>query len=126
MSSWGKENRRKFPRIKYPCMVKIRQGKESEEAFLTHTENVGIGGVSIIFQKEIKIFSPVDVELDLLDMGDNIVCAGKVVWVVQRRADEKTKPMSYDIGVEFEDMPQSETERLEKIVKKFESKTKGS
>ncbi len=116
MGSWDGLNRRKFPRANYPCLITIRHDQGQPEAILTHTENIGTGGVCVILSKEIKLFALVDLEIDLLDTNPHIKCRGKVVWVVRRRSDEKKKPLFYDIGVEFTDLQPSERERLDEIV----------
>ena len=120
MSKWDGLNRRKFPRVNYPCLVVIRNdSKDNKDVILTHTENVGIGGVCVILKQDVKMFSPVELELDLLDLGEHIKCKGKVVWNVQRKSDEKNKPLFYDIGVEFESLSDDENQRMEDIVQRL-------
>lgn len=118
MSKWDGLNRRKFPRVVYPCLVVI-QNNEEKDIILTHTENIGIGGVAVILKQNLKIFSHVELELDLLDLGNHIKCQGKVVWNVQRKSDAKNKPLFYDIGIEFEELENQEQARLESIVKRL-------
>ncbi len=121
MSKWEGLDRRKFPRVSFPCLVVIGDdGKKG--VILTHTENLGIGGVCVILKEDIKLFSGVRLELDLLDMQPHIKCKGKVVWNVKRKMDQKKKPLFFDIGVEFQDMSSSDLKRLEQIVKKIERK----
>ena len=119
MGKWDGLDRRRFPRIKYPCLVVIRSSKETKDVLLTHTENVGIGGVCVILKRNVKMFTPVDIELDLLDLDKHIKCAGKVVWNVQRRSSTDKKPLYYDVGVEFQDISDKERERLEDTVRKL-------
>lgn len=120
MSKWDGLNRRKFPRVNYPCLVVIRNDSEDDnDVILTHTENVGIGGICVILKKDVKLFSFVDLELDLLDLGEHIKCKGKVVWNVQRKGDEKTKPLFYDIGIEFESLSEEERQRMEAVVQRL-------
>ena len=118
MSKWDGLNRRKFPRVKYPCLVVIRNdGTLGNDVILTHTENVGIGGVCVTLKKSVRLFSPVELELDLLDLGNHIKCNGKVVWNIQRRIDAAKKPLFYDVGIEFEDITPEDQERMLKIVR---------
>jgi hypothetical protein len=118
MGNWEGLNRRKFPRVNYPCLVVIRNAEGgSQNVILTHTENVGVGGVCLILKQDLAMFSKVDLELDLLDLGEHIHCTGKVMWNVQRKEAEGAKPSFYDIGVEFENLPLDAHYRLEKIVK---------
>ena len=115
MSPWNGLDRRKFPRVNYPCLIIIRQGQE-EDVILTHTENIGVGGVGIIFKKSLKILSIVEMELDLLDLEEHIKCQGKVVWSIQRRDNVKKKPTFYDIGIEFVDIKGKDFHRVEKAI----------
>jgi Tfp pilus assembly protein PilZ len=113
MAPWDGLNRRKFPRVKCPCLVTLRN---PDDALLTHTENLGVGGVGVIIKKNIKMFTMVDLEIDLMDFQDHIKCQGKVVWSIRRREHEKTKPLFYDIGIEFVDLDPKEIRRLEHII----------
>lgn len=119
MSRWDGLNRRKFPRVNYPCLVVIRDQGQEKDVLLTHTENVGIGGVCVILKKNIKMFTPVELEIDLLDLGSHIKCKGKVVWNVQRKMDEKKKPLYYDVGIEFTGLNEKDRERLDVVVKRL-------
>lgn len=120
MSKWDGLNRRRFPRVIYPCLVVIQSDEGgAKDIILTHTENVGIGGVCLILKQDIKMFTTVELELDLLDLGNHIKCQGKVVWNVQRKTEAKNKPMFYDIGIEFADVTDEEQHRLEKIIQRL-------
>lgn len=119
MSQWEGLDRRRFPRVQYPCLVVIRH-ENSQEVFLTHTENVGVGGVCVSMKEDIKIFSTVDLEIDLLDLDDHIRCSGKVVWNVQRKGGTERKPTYYDIGIEFVSLTDENRKRLKEIVKRFD------
>ena len=116
MGKWDGLDRRRFPRVIYPCLVIIRNNQEEKDVILTHTENVGIGGVCVIFKKNVKILTPAELELDLLDMGQHIKCKGRVVWNIQRKGDQKKKPLFYDLGIEFDNLDKKEHERLQEIV----------
>jgi Tfp pilus assembly protein PilZ len=119
MTNWEGMNRRKFPRANYPCLLIIRRDHISPEAMLTHTENIGVGGVGVIVKRELKIFSPVELEIDLLDMQTHIKCEGKIVWVVRRRDTEEVKPSFFDVGIEFMDLPEKDRKRIEFIVSRL-------
>lgn len=116
MSNWDGLNRRKFPRVNYPCLVVIKSGESAKDVILTHTENVGVGGVCVILKKGIEVFTAVEVEIDLLDLGNHIRCPGKIVWNVQRKVESNKKPLFYDIGVEFNNLPDEDFSRLKDIV----------
>ena len=116
MTNWDGLNRRKFPRVNYPCLIIIRHPHSEPEVILTHTENIGVGGVCVIVKKNFQLFSPVELEIDLMDTGNHLKCQGKVVWVIRRKLTETTKPLFYDLGIEFSGMPEAEHKRLGEIV----------
>ena len=60
----------------------------------------------------IDLFTPIEMEVDLLDLNEHIFPKGKVVWNVRRKSIEKIKPMFYDIGIEFTEMIKRDQERL--------------
>lgn len=110
--AWEGMDRRKFPRVMYPCMVKVITSDGPQEATLTHTENIGLGGLCVTIKKEIKLFTLVNLEVDLLDLDEHITPKGKVVWNVRRKSIEKIKPMFYDIGIEYTEISKKDQERL--------------
>jgi c-di-GMP-binding flagellar brake protein YcgR len=116
MTPWEGMNRRKFPRVNYPCLVIIRHDDEKRDVILTHTENIGSGGLCVTLKKGLKMFSPVDVELDLLDLSDHVKCSGKVVWSVRRADTEKKKPQHYDTGIEFVNIEERDRSRVISVI----------
>ena len=120
MAGWDGLDRRKFPRVNYPCLVVIRHDSGADrDVILTHTENVGIGGVCLILKQDLKMFCPVEIELDLLDLQEHIKCPGKVVWNVQRKTSVRNKPLFYDVGIEFQDISEKDEQRLQGIVERL-------
>ncbi|MFA5088725.1 MAG: PilZ domain-containing protein [Candidatus Omnitrophota bacterium] len=122
MMSWDGLNRRKFPRVNFPCLVVIKYDQGERETLLTHTENIGSGGICVILKKGIKMFTPVEFEMDLLDAQEHLRMKGKVVWSIRRKQDEKKKPLFYDTGIEFVDCSEKEKKRLEETVEKLVGK----
>ncbi len=119
MTNWDGLNRRKFPRVTYPCLIIIRHAHGEPDVILTHTENIGVGGVCVVVKKSFQMFSPVELEIDLLDTGNHIKCQGRVVWLVRRKLTETNKPLFYDLGIEFLEIPAGEHKRLEEIVQRL-------
>ena len=111
--SWDGLNRRKYSRVFFPCLVKVRDYKET---LLTHTENISSGGVRLILKSPLDMLTHVEVEVDLMDADDHLRCVGKVVWVEQRKASESVKPLFYDIGIEFVDVSAADNKRLDAVV----------
>jgi Tfp pilus assembly protein PilZ len=124
MVGWEGLNRRQFPRINYPCLIVIRNGGDEDEdernnTILTHTDNVGVGGVCVSLKQNLKMFSLVMLELDLLDLGDHISCNGKVVWNVQQQGEFENKSQLYDVGIEFLDIQEKDRVRLKNVVERL-------
>ena len=116
-------NRRKFPRIMFPCLVVVRMTQDNQEVILTHTENIGVGGVCVAFKRNLKMFTPIDLEIDLLDASDAIKCKGKVVWSIHRTALGDEKPHYYDVGIEFQEIAGHDLSRIQGAVAKMEKKS---
>lgn len=119
MSSWDGLNRRQFPRANYPCMVTLWLGDEEKEIFLTHTENVSIAGICLILNQRLERMAEVCLELDLLDLKDHVKCRGKVMWVVECKGKGAGGPLSYDTGIEFLDIEESDRNRIHTIIKQL-------
>jgi Tfp pilus assembly protein PilZ len=119
---WEGIDRRKFPRVMYPCLVKVISSHGPQEPILTHTENIGCGGLCVTLKNEVKLFTSVELEVDLLDLNEHIKPKGKVVWSVRRKAIEKIKPMFYDIGVEFTEISKPDHERLQENLQRLMDK----
>jgi len=113
--TWEGMDRRKFPRVIYPCMVKVI-APSPQAPILTHTENIGQGGICVTLKTEIKLFTPVEVEIDLLGIDKHIYPKGRVIWVVRRKSIETIKPLFYDIGVEFNDISKKDQDYLQEIL----------
>lgn len=114
MRMWQGMNQRRFPRAEYQCVVSLRQeGKEA--AFSSVTENIGLGGICVLLEKGLDIFSPVSLSITLKDGKLPIQIQGTVVWVVRRRGLTGSK---FDTGVEFIDLSAVDKARLEAVIDK--------
>ncbi len=116
MTAWEGLNRRKFPRVNFPCLVIVQHNQSTQSTILTHTENIGIGGVCVALKINLKMFAPIHLELDLLDGDSPIKCQGKVVWSIRRKNHEVIKPSFYDVGIEFSDIPLKDKKRIEEAL----------
>ena len=115
--SWDGFDRRKFPRIIFPCLITVHSDGKPKEAILTHTENIGVGGVCVILKNHIERFTEVGLEIDLLDMQEHLRCNGRIVWNVRRNETQGHKPLHYDVGIEFIDLKDPGHKRLSTIIK---------
>ena len=114
--TWDGRNRRKFPRVVFPCLIKVSQRDSGEDLLLTHTEDISVGGLSIFLKTPLALSTKVDIVIDLMDADDHIRCQGCVVWSQQRKTTEAVKPGFYETGVEFMDLKQEDLKRLQAIV----------
>ncbi|MBU1912108.1 MAG: PilZ domain-containing protein [Candidatus Omnitrophica bacterium] len=113
---WGGINRRKFPRASYPCVLSVKR-KDHPDSISTQTENIGLGGICVILPKDLGIFAPVEIRLDLLDSQPNIECDGTVAWVIASKEDRKKE--SFDTGLEFTNLKRKDAVRINSIVEKI-------
>ena len=121
--AWEGINRRRFPRANYACVVKVRN-KGDSESFKTQTENIGCGGVCVILPKEVKIFSPVEIDLDLNDSRPTVTCDATIVWVIRRSEIKEGVPTVFDIGIEFSNLKNEDKQRIEHIIQECLQKNK--
>jgi hypothetical protein len=141
---WDGKERRRFPRAEYPCLLTVRKKTPPPFSILTHTENISIGGVRVVIDKEIEVATEVDVEIDLQDTLPNVTSTGKISWVRQFLVDRKDqtsrptpktkilkatvawikkipaaqegKPASYDTGIQFVTLKDEDRTRIADIV----------
>ena len=113
MTAWEGLNRRKFPRVNFPCLVIVQHDQSAQDTILTHTENIGIGGGCVALKMNKKMFAPENLELDLLDGDNPIKCKGKVVWSIRRKSHETIKPSFHDVGIEFSNIQPADQKRIE-------------
>ncbi len=82
----------------------------------TNTENIGLGGICVLLNRGLDIFSTVELDLTLDDGKGPLHVKGTVVWVVQRKEFRKTP--HFDPGVEFADLSAEDTARIEAVIDK--------
>ena len=56
--AWEGMDRRKFPRVMYPCMVKVIPAGGPQQYILTHTENIGQGGLCVTLKVVLNYLLP--------------------------------------------------------------------
>ncbi|MBI3317710.1 MAG: PilZ domain-containing protein [Candidatus Omnitrophica bacterium] len=114
---WQGIDQRRFPRARCQCVVNLRQPVKGAGAFRAVTENIGLGGICVLLEQGLEIFSPVELELTLEDGKPPIKAQGTIVWVVRRR--EVKKGPSFDTGVEFAGLLPEDKARLEALMDKL-------
>ncbi|OIO34142.1 MAG: hypothetical protein AUJ70_01665 [Candidatus Omnitrophica bacterium CG1_02_40_15] len=113
---WSGINRRKFPRASYPCVLSVKR-KDQQDTLSTQTENIGLGGICVILPRDLGIFAPVEIRLDLLDGQPVIECDGTVAWVIASKEDKKSE--SFDTGLEFTNLKRKDAIRINSIIEKI-------
>lgn len=111
---WDGLDNRKFPRVKTKCETVIKT-KDKEKSVSTVTQNIGAGGICIIFEEPLKKADIVDIKLDLGDNLPEIECKGKVVWVIKSKILYKNST-KYDVGIEFIDISEEDRLRVKEMV----------
>ena len=112
---WQGIDQRRFPRVQYKCVVNLRQPGGASAASVV-TENIGMGGVCVLLEKGLDIFSPVELDLVLDDGKGPLHVKGTIVWVVRRR--EFRKGPCFDTGVEFAELTAEDKARIEAVLDK--------
>ncbi len=89
-------NKRKYPRVKYPCQLTIWLANGLNETMLANTDNIGLGGLSVHLNQAVDVGTKVDVQLNFTNMTTPFRCKGVVVRSVQENQE------IYNIGIQFE------------------------
>ena len=110
--SWNGVEKRNFIRANFPCKIIIYT--PSEHTLVSHTENIGAGGVRVIIEESLDISSFVGLEVFL--SGVQIICKGRIVWVVGKSGPEKTEANIWDTGIEFYEISEKDRKVVEKFV----------
>ena len=111
--SWVGEERRKFPRAKFPCKIVI---VSPDKSLVSHTENIGEGEIRVLLEGKLNISTPVEVELFLLDRDKPIKCKGKVVWVQEKTNPLEKRSLMFDTGIAFTDIDNPDRGYIKKVV----------
>jgi len=112
---WQGIDQRRFPRAKFKCVVTLREAGGSSMVSV-NTENIGLGGVCVLLDRGLDIFSTVELDLTLDDGKGPLHVKGTIVWVVQRKEFRKTP--NFDTGVEFSDLSAEDRARVEAVIDK--------
>jgi len=94
---WKGKEKRRFVRAKFPC--KIMVNIPEEYTIVSHTEDIGAGGIRVIIPDKLDIGAMVGLEI-FLSNGE-IKCKGKIVWVVKKGSSLLGDGVTFDTGVEF-------------------------
>lgn len=115
---WDGINRRRFPRVRYPCYIRLAK-KKARQDFMTQIENISCGGIATVLEENLGLFEEVELKMDLKDSQPLIECEGIVVWVVKRSHPENPKQATFDTGIEFSNLKQADRARIDAVVKRL-------
>lgn len=107
------QNRRKYPRFKAPILYRSAPFFSRRKPSV----NIGLGGIRIYSDDELKMGKRLELELMLPD-DTLLTCMAKVVWQKELPEDAEAR---YDIGLQFLDMPDDGVERLSSVLDKHAS-----
>ncbi len=110
---WCGVEKRKFPRAKFPCKIVVYLPQQ--HTVVTHTENIGCGGVRVIVDENLEVSSVVGIEI-FLDSGEVLRCKGKVIWKLEEKSPLAKDALLFDLGLEFMDMKKEDKKTIEHIV----------
>ena len=109
---WKDREKRRYTRAVIPCRIEV--GSPSQ-LLISHTENIGEGGVRVFLEGKLKLLTTVDLKI-FLEKGNPIKCKGKVVWVAERLNPLDHKPLLFDTGIEFTEMDEPGKQYIRQLV----------
>jgi hypothetical protein len=107
-------NRRKYPRVRAPVYYRpagLRILNATQEAL-----NISLGGVRVFSDDELKIGTPLSMDLFLPD-GVSINAKCEVVWIDPLPAGS---PGRFEVGLRFTEMDSTDCARLSRILEPAE------
>jgi c-di-GMP-binding flagellar brake protein YcgR len=113
-SLWDGFNKRKFARLHLTCEVAI-QPVGTQKTLTASTEDVGMGGVSVMLSEPLERFDRCKISLELKDGEPPVQCTGRSVWVIPSQ-ERKSAKKNFDTGLEFLDMDEFSRKRLQSFL----------
>jgi len=109
---WEGQEKRRFSRAVFPCRVVVGS---PIRLLVSHTENIGEGGVRVFLEEKLEPLTVVGLEL-YLEKERPIRCKGKVVWVQDKVNPIKKQPLLFDTGIEFIGIDNSDRQYIKNLV----------
>ena len=106
------QERRGSKRVIFPCKIMI---SSPVRMLVSHTENISDGGIRVIIEEKLPIFTMVGIEL-FIDKNKPIKCKGKVAWVKEVVNPIERSAMMFDIGIKFIDINDFDRNYIKKLV----------
>lgn len=111
---WDGFNKRKFQRVHLTCDVVVHpQGKP--KAYKAVTEDIGMGGVSVMLEDALQRFDRCKISLELKDGEPPVQCMGRSVWVIPS-GNARSPKKTFDTGIEFLEIDDFSRKRLQSFL----------
>ena len=112
---WAGINKRKAVRVSFECTVIVKKARSSL-TFNSTTEDISMGGIRVILEKELLRNTPVELELSLPDDLPAAKCTGKITWSTRRDKYTNKKASQFDTGIEFSEVSEQDKLRMKRII----------
>lgn len=111
-------NKRRFPRVNYPCFLTIWQ-KNGRDTLLAHTVNIGVGGLLVYLDQPLGIGLKVDIKVNFPHV-ESFHCGGKILRC-QQQQQQQTPGLQriYNVAIVFEGLDEEKVSFLKKQVEKL-------
>ncbi len=119
--TWAGLDQRVFPRFSTRCDITISDRVGG--TIKTKTQNIGVGGVCVILDKELEKLSEAKLRL-ILNESSPIECKARVVWMIRSKEPSSGK-MSYDTGFEFMDLDPKDKQRIQFFIDQLHKSSHG-
>jgi c-di-GMP-binding flagellar brake protein YcgR len=114
------EERRRFPRVQYPCKITVSLEQEPEE-FNLKTENISSGGARVFMPKLFKVNTPAGIEVTIDTKV--IKTTGRIAWVLDIKDPKDGSKTLFDTGIEFTHLNPSDKDFLTKLIEDILAKS---
>lgn len=108
----NEQNRRKHPRVNYPCQLTMWVTQGLYDTVLAQMTDIGLGGLCARFNEEIALGIKLDIQIEFTDMKP-FTCKGFVVRC------QKISEHDYNVGIQFESLNELQHGFLSGIISKL-------
>ena len=105
----SKTERRRYPRVMAPVFYRDAKSRRTKRRI----SNLSLGGVRIFSDERLEAGEKLALEFFLPD-GSTVKAVTRVVWVKEMPEDAEAV---YDVGMEFLELSESDTDKLKKVLK---------
>lgn len=110
----GVAERRLYPRASAAMPVQYRGIRQANDAIMgTIARNISKGGVALIVNEFISVFTRLIVEISIPPIAKPIRAISKVVWIRKRPHGEQ-----YEVGMEFVDITEEDRRNVSDFVER--------